>query len=277
MGLALSQLEECPTGTRVLLALYASCCGAPWVLESLGLDTRTTTMNLFACCFVNVFKRKQLAPLLLSVLHRPLYSGSDVMLALTEVQTSAACLPATELELGSLRFWFWLVANTAGSNVFFLLLMAVLQKQGRYSAGLRMNHGLWSVGLCALTRRALDIPDVRTSLLGLVEVPYKWYPFSIALALSLFSGSIQWETFSAVSFAYLWRALRLDGIFLPSASTAAKLEARVPVAGLRGLLGGWWIYAPNGRPERPRPAGPRLSCLTCLATYSSGILLSLEG
>ncbi|CAE7431362.1 mcb, partial [Symbiodinium necroappetens] len=245
MGLALSQLAECPIGTRLLLALYASCSSTPWLLNAVGLDTRVTTTKLFACCLANVLKRKQLAPVLLSALHRPLYSGSDALLALTELQASISFMPFLEQELGSLRFLVWLLVNTGGSNLFFLFLMSLLQKQGRYSADLRMNYGLWSIGLCALTQHALDLPDMRTNLLGLVEVPYKWYPLSITVALSVFSGSVQWETLSAVSFAYLWRALSLDRVFLPSRETAQKLEAkvRVPVAGLASLLGGRWVPA----------------------------------
>jgi len=265
MGLALSQLGECPIGTRLLLALYASCSSTPWLLNAVGLDTRVTTTKLFACCLANVLKRKQLAPVLLSTLHRPLYSGSDALLALTELQASISFMPFLEQELGSLRFLVWLIVNTGGSNLFFLFLMSLLQKQGRYSADLRMNYGLWSIGLCALTQHALDLPDMRTNLLGLVEVPYKWYPLSITLALSVFSGSVQWETLSAVTFAYLWRALSLDRVFLPSRETAQKLEAkvRVPVAGLVSLLGGRWVPAapPGWRRgvEVPRSGAPSAS------------------
>ena len=133
MGLALSQLEECPAGTRLLLALYGSCCGAPWLLNQVGIDTRGATLNLFTCCLANVFTRQRMAPLLLSVLHRPLCGGSDALLAVTEVQTSVSCLPAVEQELGSFRFLIWLATTTGGSNMFFLLLMSFLQKQGGWA------------------------------------------------------------------------------------------------------------------------------------------------
>ena len=99
MGLALSQLEHCPTGTRLLLALYASCCGAPALLNSVGMNVGRVTTALFACCTANVFTRKQLAPLVLSALHRPLCSGSDALLALTEVQTSVSCFWVAVREL----------------------------------------------------------------------------------------------------------------------------------------------------------------------------------
>lgn len=59
MGLALStQFERCPTGTRLLAALYGISCGGPLVLSSLGLPTDAAVWRLFLCCTANVLGRR---------------------------------------------------------------------------------------------------------------------------------------------------------------------------------------------------------------------------
>ncbi len=93
--------------------------------------------------------------------------------------------------------------------------------------------------------------------MGFIEMSQKWYPFAIGLMLSLLNGSVQWETFAAVIFASLWRKLGLER-YLPSRSTARKLEDQLHLPGLLGLLGGQWLPA-RQRPRRQERLGLRAS------------------
>lgn len=185
------------------------------------------------------------------MLYRPLGSGQDALLALTELQMAVSFLPAREQELGSLRFLLWLGMNSAGSNVLFLLFLKLYSKLSGYCAEFRSNQGPWSLAVICLTLQALEHPHVRTNLLGLVEISQKWYPLAIGLLLSALNGSVQWETFAAVLFAYIWRTFRLDRA-LPSSHTAAKLEDQLRLPGLLGMLGGHWVPATSRPPRQPR-------------------------
>ncbi|CAJ1428634.1 unnamed protein product, partial [Effrenium voratum] len=251
MGLALaSHFAECPFGTRLLAALYGLGCGVPAILASAGVPTGRTTTNLFLCCTANILGRQKLAPLLLSALHRPLQRGGDLFMAVTELQMALSFLPQVERELGTLRYLLWLLANTTGINGLFVLAVKLLGRSGLCSE-LRSNQGLWSLAVACMTRRALENPELPCTVMGLVEVPQKWYPVAIALMLSVLEGSIQWETFCAALFAYLWRLLHLDRRLLPSPSQAAALEDRAPkVPGLLSLLGGHWVRSTRHPPNR---------------------------
>ena len=178
-------------------------------------------------------------------------------MALTELQVAVSFLPLRELELGSFRFLCWLVANSAGSNGVFLLLLKLSSRlfPNRNNCDqleLTCSQGPWSLAMICLTLQALEHPDSPATLMGFVEMKQKWYPLAIGLMLSVLNGSVQWETFAAVLFAYFWRRLRLDQ-WLPSRQTAAKLEDRLQLPGLLSLLGGTWIPALSSRPRaRPR-------------------------
>lgn len=174
-------------------------------------------------------------------------------MALTELQVTVSFLPAREAELGSFRFLCWLVANSVGSNTMFLLLLKLSAKlfpNLRHANDFSCNQGPWSLAMICLTDQALGNPEQRANLMGIVEMKQKWYPLAVGLMLSVLNGSIQWETFAAVFFAYLWRRFNLDRC-LPSRRSAAKLEDQLQLPGVLGLLGGVWVPAMHFRP-RPR-------------------------
>lgn len=168
-------------------------------------------------------------------------------MALTELQVAVSFLPARERELGSFRFLCWLMANSAGTNMMFLLLVK-LSRRFLPGCEFRSSQGPWNLAMVCLTLQALEYPDLRANLMGFIEMSQKWYPFAIGLMLSLLNGSVQWETFAAVIFASLWRKLGLER-YLPSRSTAGKLEDQLHLPGLLSLLGGQWL--PATRPQRP--------------------------
>lgn len=248
MGLALaSQFEQCPTGTRLLASLYGICSGSPVLLSAMGLPVDGAILKLFWCSTENVLSRRNFAPILLSTLFRPLQNGQDALMALTELQVAVSFLPARERELGSFRFLCWLMANSAGTNMMFLLLVK-LSRRFLPGCEFRSSQGPWNLAMVCLTLQALEYPDLRANLMGFIEMSQKWYPFAIGLMLSLLNGSVQWETFAAVIFASLWRKLGLER-YLPSRSTAGKLEDQLHLPGLLSLLGGQWL--PATRPQRP--------------------------
>ena len=243
MGVSLSaQLEDCPTGTRLLACLYGLCCGTPAVLTALKMCPDAAIGKLFVCSPMNVLAFRNLAPILLSVFFRPLRSGQEVLVALTELQMAVSFLPSRERELGSLRFLFWLLLNSAGSNVVFLLLARAWNQR------CRMNQGPWSLAVIGLSLQAMEHPSGRANILG-VDLEMKWYPLVLGALLSVLNGSPHFETFAPMLFAYLWR----HGLhrLLASPRAARSLEGRLKLPGLLSLLGGEWI-----RPSEPRERPP---------------------
>lgn len=245
MGISLSaQLEECPTGTRLLAGLYGLCCGTPALLKALNMCPDAAIAKLFVCSPMNVLGARNLAPILLSVFFRPLRSGQEALVALTELQMAVSFLPTRERELGSLRFLFWLLLNSAGSNVVFLLLARA------WNQICRMNQGPWSLAVIGLSLQAMEYPHGRANILG-VDLEMKWYPVVLGAVLSVLNGSPHFETFAPMLFAYLWR----HGLhrLLVSPRVARSLEGRLKLPGLLSLLGGDWIRPPEPRERPPAP------------------------
>merc|ERR1719282_1738939 len=95
--------------------------------------------------------------------------------------------------------------------------------------------------VCA-TLRSLKNPDVLVNVLGLAEVRARWYPISLVAALSLLSGSVQWDSLAAIAYGYAHEALELEQRALPSGTTTRTLENRFCRRLVyKGVLGGAWM------------------------------------
>mmetsp|Transcript_12779 Transcript_12779/g.22016 ORF Transcript_12779/g.22016 Transcript_12779/m.22016 type:complete len:205 (+) Transcript_12779:2-616(+) len=177
-------------------------------------------------------------------------------MALVELVMSTTSLPQREKQLGSLRFLVWASFVVGGTNAAFLLGMQILSRLGQCDTRFAVNQGLWPLILAVTTHQALERPNIQMQVLGLVDVPSRWYPFSLAVGLSVMQGAVQWETFAAIAFGYVYHKLRLEDRLLLSARSACKFEERFPrIPGLLGaLLGGAWI-TPNGLPPSRRGTG----------------------
>lgn len=266
MGAAFSaQLAACPRATRLLAALYViASTGVPALA---GWNPRLQLS--FLCSLATVVDRGHWAPLFFSTIYRPLRGTTDLVMALAELHMAVAHCPNFEKSLGSLRFLVWAFLSTGGTNAVFLLLMKLLSPLGVCGTRFFVNQGLWPLILVGATTSALQGPNVPINLLGLVDVPSKWYPLSLGIGLSALHGSVQWETFAAVAFGYAYGMLRLEERLLLSRRRARDLEERwIPnLPGLLGaVLGGSWIPAD----PRPPAGGGRRDSWMAVARRGAG-------
>lgn len=248
MGSALSaQFQESPVGMRLIAALYVGASGGALA----GLFPQTPRWLL--CSLSTVVTRRLVWAVLLSAFYRPLHNARDVVMALTELYMAKSYLPCCERQLGSTRFLAWSLLSTVGVNAIFLSLMELLRRMGTCGTSLCTNQGLWPLVMVHMTTRALELPGVHMNVLGFVDVPSQWYPFSLAIGLSAVNGTFQWETVAAIAYGYAYSMLRLEDRLLLSRRHASMFERNVfpKVPGLLGmLLGGSWIPADNSRPQR---------------------------
>lgn len=250
-GLA-AQLAPCPAGTRLLMALYAATSGSVAVLAASGgpgLKTAARLQLHFLCSLTNVMKRKYFWAALTSMFYRPLQDGMDIIMAVVELQLAAEHLAEREHALGSTRFLAWSALTATCANAVFLVMMKALSSSanGVASARFTMNQGLWPIVSVCMTLKALDAPHTMVKVLGIAEVPSRWYPLSFALAVSALRGSMQWDMLAPIACGHFFRVLPLEDMLVLKRRTASAWERRRRLQWLPRLLsrstGGAWIPA----------------------------------
>lgn len=244
-GLA-AQMEACPTGTRLLAALYAAAtCG----MAALQGPMAARAQLHFICSLATVVNRKYFWAVLTSAFYRPLQDTLDFMMAAIELQMAADHLAERERELGSTRFLAWAALTAGLANAAFLAFMKGLSNSGTKGAYYVANQGLWPLVTVCMTLRALERPDAMVKVFNIAEVPGRWYPFSFAVGLSALRGSMQWDMLASIAVGHAYRHFGLEALLLPGRRFAAWLESRWPPRGrgpLGALLGGAWVPAEPG-------------------------------
>lgn len=235
------QWAACPAGTRAIATTYA--------IVSLGLPALATTAPRaklhFLCCLWTVRTRRYFWAILASSFYRPLEGALDSLMAVSELSMVAAHLPSQERRLGSIRMLLWTLMATGGTNIVFLAFMEIMRRTSKRNGRqlrLACNQGLWSLILTNVTLNSLTHPDLPADVLGLVTVKRRWYPLSLAVGLSLFNGSVQWESFAAIAFGYFYAHLRMERLLLGLKLDSADRRLE-PL--LRRLLGGDWLPLPQ--------------------------------
>jgi len=181
-------------------------------------------------------------------------------MALSELYMAKEYLPPCEKEHGTVRFLAWTLLTAGGTNIVFLLLMRLLHSMGTCGSHFYVNQGLWPLILVHITTRALDLPTMPMNVLGLADVPNRWYPLSLAIGLSALNGTVQWDTFAAIAYGYARRFFKLEAKLLLERKHARELEQRwLPrLPGILGAcLGGHWVPADNSSPPRRQEHQPR--------------------
>mmetsp|Transcript_45839 Transcript_45839/g.84067 ORF Transcript_45839/g.84067 Transcript_45839/m.84067 type:complete len:293 (-) Transcript_45839:63-941(-) len=246
------QVVPLPAGTRLLGGLYlALSCGLP----RLPIQNQFHFLSCLAAVLPRWATEGALKPairpwpLVTAMLYKPVCSCMDMVMALLELNLAAEHMPRRERELGSARFLLWSTLSSACSNAMFIALMCLRKWLGTKGVERTCSQGLWPMIAVATTLKALDQPDRAVKLMGL-RVPGRWYPLSLAFVLSLFQGDIHWDTFAAIAFGHLYRAMQLEAFLLPPSGVVARLE-RQYLSGLIALLekltGGEWLPPPGGR------------------------------
>eukprot|EP00929_Paragymnodinium_shiwhaense_P082523 TRINITY_DN43516_c0_g1_i2.p1 TRINITY_DN43516_c0_g1~~TRINITY_DN43516_c0_g1_i2.p1 ORF type:complete len:289 (+),score=19.12 TRINITY_DN43516_c0_g1_i2:62-928(+) len=259
MGATMSAAwADSPVASRLIACLYLSC-----TLGLRGLSTVPALQDIAIRTehrFVSnltLASRGQLSGVFLSALYRPVYSIGELVNAIVEIYMASRSLPEREKELGSSRFLLWAALSSICSNVTFLSVMKLLDQRGlATSSRLCCNQGLWPIVMVAQTLTCISLPSVQMDVLGFTQVPSKWYPLSLAVGLSFLNGAVQWETLSAVAFAYVYGLLKLEDRLLPGRSAVDRFERfwlRSFCNAMARVLGGHWVPALRGqRPWPPR-------------------------
>eukprot|EP00928_Gymnodinium_smaydae_P074287 TRINITY_DN57350_c0_g1_i1.p1 TRINITY_DN57350_c0_g1~~TRINITY_DN57350_c0_g1_i1.p1 ORF type:complete len:311 (-),score=54.70 TRINITY_DN57350_c0_g1_i1:52-927(-) len=264
MGSSLAaQLEECPAGVRVLGLFYVLTSAGLPALAAAAPRRHFELQPHFVCCLWTVKQRRHLWALLASLFYRPCRGPLDALMAFVELSMASSHLPARERELGTTRFLCWSVLTSCLTNAVFLAMMQGLSAVGSKSSrgwSWLSNQGLWPLLMTCVTVRSLRLPNAPpANVLGVVDVPHRWYPLSLSIGLSLLGGSVQWDSFAALCYAYVSEAVGLDKQLLPSRRSCERFEGLLAKLGVfwRGrVLGGAWVPAP-GDAQGPRSGGRR--------------------
>lgn len=201
-------------------------------------------MKHFMCCLENMRVGQCPWSAITSIFFKPCGSRAQFMLAAMELYMASGALPKREQELGTTRFVLWSLLTGFGSNLVFLGAMRLLVSSSADSLRFRgsCNQGVWPLTIVCVTLNLLRNPgDVHyMSVFG--PVTSQRDLLTSFVALSVLSGSVQWQSFTSLVYSFFQDWLKFEDRLLPSAEVVSRIErgcARRFVS--RGLLGGAWV------------------------------------
>jgi len=220
---------------------------------SLGLPVlrqyESAAPRLLLCCLHTVFKLHYVWAVFLSWAYKPAQDFCSIVLVLVDIYLATIYMRRKERQMGSFRYFVWLLYVSTGVNLIFLGLMAALATTDEHYHS-QCNQGIWPILLVIITRQSLTNPTMPLTFLRVIRIQQRLYPLVLGAFLACISFGDSWMILSALAFGYAEAYARVEKYYL-SPAAASKLDKACLGGVISKSMGffakriGSWLPAPG--------------------------------